>query len=309
MKQLTSEGFVAAQRYLSQYGRPLDQERFNLHFAGGSAKAVLAELARFQNADGGFGHALEADMRAPASSALTSEQGCAVLREIGAAGSEPVVQGVIRYFVETYDADRGVWPIVTARVEEAPHAPWWTYADSDKNFGGSRINPTASITGYLYDYPELVPEALLATLTSLVLARLDAAADVMEMHDLQCFLVLAAARRLPSDLRDQVQEKLRRAALATIEPDPQRWTSYGLPPLEVVASPDSFLAGSIDPQLIEANLDFVVEQQLPDGSWPVPWTWAFVDEAAWAQAERDWKGRMIVNKLGVLQAFGRIAGV
>nr|HMN27151.1 hypothetical protein [Caldilineaceae bacterium] len=70
MQQLTSKGFAAAQRYLSQFGRPLDQERFHLFFAGGSAQAVLAELAKFQNEDGGFGHALEPDMRAAASSAL-----------------------------------------------------------------------------------------------------------------------------------------------------------------------------------------------------------------------------------------------
>jgi hypothetical protein len=308
MKQLTSEGFAAAQAYLLNHARPLDQECFRFHFADGHAQAVLAELAKFQNPDGGFGHAIEPDMRAPASSAVATAHGCATLRGVAAAGNEPLVQGVMRYFVDTYDAERGVWPILTARVEEAPHAPWWTYADSDKNFGGSRSNPTASIVGYLYDYPELTPGSLLAEVTPLVLARLDAAPDLMEMHDLQCYLVLAEARQLPADLRRRVQEKLRRAALATIEPDPQKWSGYGLPPLDVASSPASFLADNIDRRQIEANLDFVIEQQLPDGSWPVPWSWAFVDETAWAQAERDWKGQMIVNKLRVLQAFGRIEG-
>jgi hypothetical protein len=34
------------------------------------------------------------------------------------------------------------------------------------------------------------------------------------------------------------------------------------------------------------------------------WEWAFIDADAWAQAERAWKGKQIVDKLIVLKAFG-----
>ena len=57
---------------------------------------------------------------------------------------------------------------------------------------------------------------------------------------------------------------------------------------------------------IDAHLDYLLETQLDDGSWPLTWSWDFVDAQAWAQAERDWKGLMIVNQLISLKAYGRL---
>lgn len=306
MKRLSASAFQATRQYLFDSGRPLDQARFRFFFENGDAADVVSQLTRFQNPDGGFGHALEPDLRTPASSAIATATGLAILRSISAPSAEPVVPRVIDYLVATYDAERQRWPIVPPAVEEAPHAPWWTYAESEQNFGGSLINPTASIAGYLYDYPTLTPSSLLSEVSDALLSRLERAPDKMEMHDLQCWIVLAQARELPEPMRQQVETKLHPAVQATIEHDPQKWTSYGLPPLDVASSPDSFLAGAIERPLIEANLDFVIDQQLPDGSWPIPWNWAAVDEQAWAQAERDWKGHTAVNRLLVLRAYDRI---
>jgi hypothetical protein len=307
MKTLSTQAFQSAREYLFQYGRPLDWTRFRFFFEDGRTTEVLAELAKFQNPDGGFGHALEPDLRTPASSAIATATGLTILRQIAAPPTEPLVQRALAYFVDTYDADRQRWPIVPPAVEEAPHAPWWTYTESEQNFAGSLVNPTASIAGCLYDYPQLIPAALLSAVTEALLTRLDAAPDQMEMHDLQCWIVLAQARDLPEPTRQLVVAKVRRAASATVERDPQKWSGYCLSPLDIAPTPDSFLAGEIERPLIEANLDFVIERQLPDGSWPIPWNWAFVDEQAWAQAERDWKGYQIVNNLRVLRAYERLS--
>lgn len=309
MKQLTATRFAAARDHLFRHGRPLEQARFRFHFEGGEAATVLAALATFQNTDGGFGHALEPDLRTPASSAIATATGMAILRAVAAPPTEPVVQRAIHYFVATYDDERQRWPIVPPAVEEAPHAPWWTYIESEQNFAGSLVNPTASIAGYLYDYPTLSPADLLSALTGALMARLAATPDKMEMHDLQCWIAFAEATGLPGELRSQAQAKLRHAAPATIEQNPRKWTNYGLQPLDVAPTPDSFLTDVIAPSLVEANLDFVIDQQLPDGSWPIPWNWAFVDEQAWAQAEQDWKGAGIVQRLLTLRAYGRLARV
>ncbi|RIK42789.1 MAG: hypothetical protein DCC55_07740 [Chloroflexi bacterium] len=308
MNKLSALAFQTVHQHLLEHGRPLDQARYRFYFERGNGADVLAELAKFQNADGGFGHALEPDLRTPASSAVATATGCAFLRAVAASPTEPVVERAIDYLVTTYDGDRQRWPIVPPAVEEAPHAPWWTYAESEQNFGGSLINPTASIAGYMYDYPDLTPPFLLPEVSDALLSRLDRAPDQMEMHDLQCWIDLAQARELPEPVRQQVVAKLRRAAPATIERDPQKWASYGLLPLDVAPSPHSFLIEVIDDALIDANLDFWIDQLQPDGSWPIPWNWATVDEQAWAQAERAWKGYQIVNKLLVFRAYNRIEG-
>ena len=49
----------------------------------------------------------------------------------------------IEYYVATYDAADARWPIVPPAVEDAPHAPWWTYSDVEESFDGFALNPTA----------------------------------------------------------------------------------------------------------------------------------------------------------------------
>ena len=54
MKRLTPAAFQSAKNFIMDQGRALDQRRFEFHFEAGSANAVLAALASYQNDDGGF---------------------------------------------------------------------------------------------------------------------------------------------------------------------------------------------------------------------------------------------------------------
>ena len=72
MKMLSREAFGRAADYLRNEARPLERALFAHHFEGGGRTAVLAALVPYQNADGGFGRALEPDMRAEASSVLAT---------------------------------------------------------------------------------------------------------------------------------------------------------------------------------------------------------------------------------------------
>jgi len=309
MKTLSHQAFATAQAYLAWHGRPLDQARWSYCFADGPPADVLTALSIFQNADGGFGHGLEPDIRTPASSVIATSVAFQILREIGATAGEPVVQRAVDYLLQNYDAERRVWPIVPPAVEDAPHAPWWTYANTESNFHDFRLNPRAEILGHLYHYQELVPETLLREVDEAVLAHLPTVLDSLEMHDLLCVIRLAETVELPSPQRLQVQQMLKAIIRKHVETDPEQWTGYGLPPLAVISAPNSFLAEVIAPDALAANLDFLIEQQLQNGAWPIPWNWAFVDAAAWAQAEHDWQGYQIVNNLKLLQAFGRIEAV
>jgi hypothetical protein len=306
MNRLTQAQFQGIVAKLFQEGRPLDQARFRYFFSDGDAKAVLEALQRFQNEDGGFGHGLEPDLRTPASSVIATTQGCAILRELGVDAGEPIVQRASHYLIDNYDADRRVWPIVPPTVEDAPHAPWWTYSETERNFGGFRANPSAAVVGYLHDYPELAPAALLNEATAAVLEHLAHLPDKIEMHDLLCYVGLAGARHLPAAARGAVITRLRQAIPYSVERDPEAWAAYSLQPLDVAPAPAAELASALDPSLIEANLDSWIEQLPPDELWPIPWNWAFVDAAAWAQAQRDWQGHLAVQRLRVLQAYGRI---
>ena len=60
--------FSRAREYIKENGRQLDRRLFAYHFEDGPAAGVTDALARYQNHDGGFGNALEPDLRTPASS-------------------------------------------------------------------------------------------------------------------------------------------------------------------------------------------------------------------------------------------------
>ncbi len=53
--------------FIWRTARLLDRHRFAFLFLDGPRDAVLRALRPYQNADGGFGHALEPDLRGPVS--------------------------------------------------------------------------------------------------------------------------------------------------------------------------------------------------------------------------------------------------
>lgn len=59
--KLLLEDYEGIRRWMYRNARPLDLARWRFHFEGGGAAPVLEALSAYQNEDGGFGHALEAD--------------------------------------------------------------------------------------------------------------------------------------------------------------------------------------------------------------------------------------------------------
>ena len=304
MKQLTQAAFQRAKNFIMGQGRALDQRRFEFHFEDGSADAVLAALAPYQNDDGGFGHSLEPDIRTPASSAIVTTIGFQILREIQAPVSHMLVQKGIQYFIDTYDEPQQVWHIVPPEVEEAPHAPWWNYGKSAESFGRFLVNPRAEIVGYLHEFSDGVPTQLLQTLTAAVLEHLDSLPDEMEMHDTLCCVRLAETEALSN--RDKVWAKLDRAAVQGVARNVEELTGYVLKPLWLVPSPESPLATELKDE-VEMNLDFEIEQQGEDGSWAPNFSWDDQYPEAWRAAKKEWQSRITVDTLKTLKDFGRIA--
>lgn len=305
MKMLTRSAFDRARSYIQTSGRELDHNLLAYYFEGRDKNAVIGALRSYQNSDGGFGQALEPDLRTPASSAIATQQAFNYLRAVDAGYQEELVRQAVDYLLESFDHESGVWPIIPPEVENAPHAPWWSYADSAENFGSFRVNPTAALAGHLHHYKSIVPNDFLAQVTEQLLSFLTGLPDTeMNMHDLHCCLTLADG--LTGAKKKVLLEKLTRVAPQSMETDRSKWVEYTLRPLALAPSPESPLASVMESSVIEANLDYEIEEQLEDGSWPLSWSWDFIDEAAWASAEKEWKGYHALQKLVVFRAYGRL---
>src|SRR5690606_16087003 len=133
-----------AERYLLSHARLLDRLRFAALFAGGSRERVLDALRCYQNPDGGFGHALEPDLRGAASQPEPVEVAFWILDELDAFG-DPMVHAACDYLASITTPDGGV-PFCLPSVRETPRAPWWETPDDPPG----NLIPTASIAGLLH---------------------------------------------------------------------------------------------------------------------------------------------------------------
>ena len=295
---LTRPAFDRAVAFICTEGRSLDAELLDHSLTGGNAPAVLAALAAYQNDDGGFGRALEPDIRSPASSAIATSIGFQMLRRAGAGLEEPMVRRGIAWLIE--QCRDGVWPIIDRDVDLAPHAFWWNWSDDLADaWNGFRFNPTAELLGYLIDHRALVPEALLRRVEQTLLGHLDAQPILTGAYDLKSALRLAETPDLPAPLATRLTSVLRASAAALDPADPHA------APLELAPRPGALLYDSLADRLAPA-LEHLIETQQPDGSWAPFWEWRAVSETAWAEAERDWRSVLTRQALELLHAHRKI---
>jgi hypothetical protein len=78
----------AAESFVWSAARLVDRHRYALLFADGPAQPVIDALRGYRNGDGGFGHALEPDLRSPESQPAPTLYALEILNEAGAAGRE-----------------------------------------------------------------------------------------------------------------------------------------------------------------------------------------------------------------------------
>jgi hypothetical protein len=299
------EAFKRASLFLNNSARPLDRALFACHFAGGSRDLVIAELAKFQNADGGFQSLLESDTRWSGSSPLGAMKGLRILNEVGAPPGDSRVSAVIHYLLQTFDSAKGCWHALPAKANEAPHAIWWDVrAETGNCEVESSVFPTAAIAGYLGAYSTLLPAGFLARITNASLDYLEAAPLDMKMPDLESLVELV--RLLPAEQTSVAVQKLRSVLAKVVVEDREKWNSYNVKPLTFVHTPESPLYAG--PQkAVSANLDYLISTQQADGGWALTWSWEERDPAAWKVAEKEWRGVVTLENLETLESFHRIA--
>jgi len=159
VKQLCHDAFNRARRFLKTQDRPLDHVLFEHRFEAAPAERVQDELARYQNADGGFGHALEPDVCTPSSSALATGIGLTLIKELECPPEHAMVTAAVRFLRQTFDEEVQVWRVISHDANNYPHAPWWHDEDGSlaRTFDDFLIIPRAQIVGLRHDYAALVP--------------------------------------------------------------------------------------------------------------------------------------------------------
>jgi hypothetical protein len=293
MTMLTPERLTAAERYLLLNARLIDRLRFAHLFRDGSAAAVRSALAAYANDDGGFGNALEPDLRGAGSQPQPVEVALHVLDETTGPDDPfdgPIVQAVCGYLARVSTSDGGV-PFALPSVRGTPAAPWWQTPDDPPG----NLNPTAAIVGLLHKHG--VSNAFVDTATHFCWNRIDGLSDT---NPYLAMAVLTFLDHIPDRARAEAAfDRLTPLITNHVELDPHAAGEAHLP-LDFAPHPDGFGRRLFTDEVIEQHLDAVVSGQSEDGSWAFNWP-------AWTPVVRhEWGGFVTVARLMTLRDYGRL---
>jgi hypothetical protein len=278
----------AAEQFVLANGRLLERHQLAVLMHGAPVTSVLAALRAYRNPDGGFGHALEPDVRAPQSEPAAALHALEVLIDIDAPG-DPMIADAANWVAGIAGADGGV-PFVLPSAADHPHAPWMV-----PSAGGSHL--TFAIAGALWASGTEVPWRQLGS--DWCWTRLE---DAQALGGYSVKFAL--------DFLDRVDDAPRAVAAierlrAQLDEDGSLPVAAGteherLTPLTLSARPNRRSRSLFSPEQINADLDRLERTQQPDGGWEFDWL-------AWSPGQSvEWRGILTLQALRTLTAHGRL---
>lgn len=302
--------FQRAREFIYRNARPLDLARWQYHFENGSSEAVLNALSYYQNDDGGFGHALEADAWNPNSSPIQTWVATEILREINFTNNtHPIIKGILHYLESGKSFDGKCWYKIVKSNNGHPHAQWWhTEIDSTDH---SDYNPTACLAGFIIRFAEKNSELYKRGCSIAKEAFDQLLADEREngMHTLTCYLRLMQymeeAKATDIANLDAVKARLSELIHCCITQETTEWeTSYVCKPSQFLDCPGSMFYAD-NQKASDFECDFIARTQLDDGSWNITWDWDYYPNQ-WAISKNWWKANGIILNLLYLQGFSKL---
>lgn len=305
MRMITDERLNAAERFVWTSGRLVDRLRFGHLVRDTPAARVVDALRPYQNADGGFGEALEPDFRGPISEPVTVESALSHLDEIGVFDADMVARACD--YLASVSTPEGAVPFVLGTVTDYPRSPWWQPQPGEPPC----LLPTAPLAGLLHrngvDHPWLAPA------TRWCWGAIDEFDKRLAgIEDPSGRLQMAYEARAAVQFLDDVPDRERAAAAGrrlgqvlidrgVLVDDPGDDVEVETP-LDFAAHPSSIARAWFDEATIDRQLDALVDAQRPDGGWTFAWeVWTPVTEF-------EWRSRLTVDRLATLKAYGRVDG-
>jgi hypothetical protein len=280
-----------AEQFIWLNARLLERQLFAQLFRGGPREPALAALRAYQNADGGFGNALEPDKRSPASQPIDVEIALRVLDDIGF--DDALARRAGDWLATIATAEGGV-PFALPSIRDYPRAPWWDAPDDPP----ASLNPTASIAGLLHKHR--LQHRWVERATAYCWAAIEAS-PLEEVHELLCILLfLQHAPDRPRAEREleRVGQRLLTGGLVELDPEA---SGYVKKPLEWAPTPDSPARRLFADAVIAAHLDKLAAGQRDDGGWPITWP------PLSAAVELEYRGWVTIQALKTLRAYGRLS--
>ena len=269
-----------ARDYVYGHGTLFERALFAWLFDGGSLERLHQVILCYKNADAGYGHGFEHDLRAPQSNPLALEYLLGVMKYCGIPPGELLV-GCAAWVESQMQADGSLRN--PPEIRAYPLAPWW------QEWGGQK--QPDSIVGNLIRFGCATP-SLVERCKSWVLAEHSPESILandwlfMAYHAFDFFFAIDDLPGLPR-YQEATIENIVSCALNA--PDEQLATVFSFAP-----QPDSPLARRLPPEFMARCLDTLERTQEDDGHWR--------DQHNLPQ----WYSMTSINNLLALRRYGRL---
>lgn len=299
-----------AEHFVWLTARVLEQRLFAYHFLNGGADPVETALDAYRNEDGGYGHALEPDLRGPVSQPPHTRHALGVLDAIGRCGGQRV-ERVCRYLTSVSTAD-GALPPVGPGQRGYPAAPSVPVADGLP----SDLLATAPVVGLLHRNE--VWHAWLFRATDFCWRAVESLErpHPREITAAVAFLDAVPDRPRAEALADRLGRLVREQRLATLDANrstdppatPDQALGSGHDPAErrfphdFARTADSLARAWFTEEEMARSLDLLAALQQEDGGWPAR-------HARWAPGiTLETRPMVTIEALRTLRAHGRHVG-
>lgn len=288
---------VMAKRFIVEHARPLERAIYDYFFEGGAKEAVIGELGKFQNQDGGFGKGLEPDNWNPASNPIATNDAIMTLHRIQAfKEADGVISGIVRYLRshDSFDEEKRRWLFAIETNKDHPHAVWW----EKKGDGLDGYNPTVSLAAFMVCFGEDISyyEEIIREAYVYLRENAEMGGDMVKCYML-CYELLKENGITDlislADMNRLIRERMASAICRDVE-------KYGV---EYVTVPSDFFADthpefeSEDIQkLIAYEKRILSKTQKEDGGFDITWQW-YTPYAEFEQARQWWRPRITIDKM------------
>lgn len=293
-----------AEHFVWLTARVLEQRVFAHDFLHGGADPVETALDAYRNEDGGYGHALEPDLRGPVSQPLHTARALAVLDSVGRLSGRRV-ERVCGYLTSVSTGD-GALPAIHPSQRGYPAAPFIPIVDDPP----SELLSTGPVVGLLHRNE--VWHAWLFRATDFCWQAVDSLerSHPYEVEAAVAFLDSVPDRARAQAAADRLGRLVRDQRLVVLDPD--RLDAYPVAPgyapgehhfpYDFARTPQSLARAWFTDEEMTRSLDHLAAAQQKDGGWPIRWQ-------SWAPGTAlEARPMVTIEALRTLRAYGRAIG-
>jgi hypothetical protein len=295
--------------WMHRNAREIDLARWKYHFENGSKKDVIEALLLYQNPDGGFGNAIDADNWNTNSLPYATLYVLNILKEIEFYDlSHPIYKKLCKYLDSESNFPSGCIFTVESN-KDFPHANFYNYSQEYNNI--ESIGIFLGLSSFIIEHyrNSIIYDEILQTLNKYI--NLMFHDELGDMGPTGFITLVNAMKQVNLKGYDyqKLEERLNELVNKSIQRNPEQWIYYGYRPSDYIKASNSlFFLDNKD--IVDNELDFLINTLPKNDVWPISWSWFDNNEIYPKESviSANWcKANKAIERCLFLKSFGRLS--